>query len=249
MKKSLTILLMMVVFSCEIVTKQIYASNQNMVGDLSIRKDGRACNEPHKILGHLSERGREMPKGIYDHHKIRGEKRAPFTREHLNNLSKAHKGQKRSKKSIEKQRQSMMGKLVKDLRGRRFGRLLVIREAGRSKDERVLWGCICDCGKKKTVRGHDLVQSKIKSCGCLMGVPGISRRSRAYDKWRLAVFERDNYTCVSCDKVGGRLHAHHIKSYDDYPELRLVVSNGSTLCPPCHAKLQPKHKKKVIRCG
>lgn len=38
---------------CGICTKQSYLSNQNMAEDLSIRKDGKACTEPHKILGHL----------------------------------------------------------------------------------------------------------------------------------------------------------------------------------------------------
>jgi len=55
-----------------------------------------------------------------------------------------------------------------------------------------------------------------------------------YRKWRLKVFMRDNFTCVSCGKVGGHLEAHHIKRWIQYPKLRYVVENGITLCKECH---------------
>jgi 5-methylcytosine-specific restriction endonuclease McrA len=48
------------------------------------------------------------------------------------------------------------------------------------------------------------------------------------------VFERDKHTCQHCGITGVKMHAHHIKPYASHPELRLVVSNGLTLCEPCH---------------
>lgn len=61
------------------------------------------------------------------------------------------------------------------------------------------------------------------------------RNSDAYKLWRKAVFERDNYTCVYCgDAPGGRLEADHIKLFSLFPELRLDLDNGQTLCQPCH---------------
>ena len=64
-----------------------------------------------------------------------------------------------------------------------------------------------------------------------------SPRSRAELKeWRRAVFQRDNYTCQICGHRGGRLNADHIKAYVRYPELRLDVNNGRTLCEACHRK-------------
>lgn len=60
------------------------------------------------------------------------------------------------------------------------------------------------------------------------------RQSEVYKAWRTLVFERDDYTCVTCGVKGGKLHADHIKPFAFYPELRLEVTNGRTLCVPCH---------------
>ena len=57
-----------------------------------------------------------------------------------------------------------MGKKI-DLTGHRFGRLVVIREAGR-KNGHVVWLCRCDCGNEVTVRGNCLTSGHTSSCGC-----------------------------------------------------------------------------------
>ena len=54
--------------------------------------------------------------------------------------------------------------------------------------------------------------------------------------WRLAVFERDKYTCQECGCIGGKLNADHIKPLSIFPELALDLENGQTLCVPCHKK-------------
>ena len=68
------------------------------------------------------------------------------------------------------------------------------------------------------------------------------RKSEEYKNWRMRVFERDNFKCQVCGKVGGELNAHHIKEFSEYPELRFEVDNGITLCVNCHKKI---HGKKV----
>lgn len=60
------------------------------------------------------------------------------------------------------------------------------------------------------------------------------RKSEEYRLWRVAVFERDSYTCVWCGIKGSILNADHIKPFCDYPELRFAIDNGRTLCAPCH---------------
>lgn len=71
------------------------------------------------------------------------------------------------------------------------------------------------------------------------------RASEEYASWRKSVFERDGYKCVVCYN-GGALHADHIKPFAYYPELRLDVSNGRTLCVPCH-KLTDTYMSKVFK--
>jgi hypothetical protein len=62
-----------------------------------------------------------------------------------------------------------------------------------------------------------------------------------YNEWRVKVFKRDNFICQNCKKTSNELkkekikiNADHIKPFCNYPELRYEVSNGRTLCVPCH---------------
>lgn len=53
-------------------------------------------------------------------------------------------------------------------------------------------------------------------------------------EWSKAVRRRDK-VCQECG-ASDRLHAHHIKRWRDYPELRYELSNGITLCHACHER-------------
>lgn len=53
-----------------------------------------------------------------------------------------------------------------DLRGQRFGRLTVIREA-ENIGVYTAWECRCDCGKTIICKTHALRSGQRKSCGCL----------------------------------------------------------------------------------
>lgn len=62
----------------------------------------------------------------------------------------------------------MAGKL-KDLTGRRFGRLVVISHFTRPRSNGLLrqyWECLCDCGVTTDVRGDGLIGGDYISCGC-----------------------------------------------------------------------------------
>jgi hypothetical protein len=63
------------------------------------------------------------------------------------------------------------GGKIKDLTGKKFGRLLIIK---RAKDyvysdnkKRLVWECLCDCGKVTNVLSCGIVSGNTKSCGCL----------------------------------------------------------------------------------
>lgn len=56
-----------------------------------------------------------------------------------------------------------------NLTGKKFGRLLVIKQEGtmsNGKGSIKSWLCKCDCGKKIIVRGRCLTSKNTKSCGC-----------------------------------------------------------------------------------
>lgn len=62
------------------------------------------------------------------------------------------------------------------------------------------------------------------------------RKSSDYSNWRRKIFERDNFTCVICKKVGGTLNADHIIPFCESEEKRFDLDNGRTLCTECHLK-------------
>lgn len=63
-----------------------------------------------------------------------------------------------------------------DLSGKRYGRLLVARQAGRDKHGNVMWLCRCDCKTEKAINGESLRQGHTKSCGCLNSELATARK-------------------------------------------------------------------------
>jgi 5-methylcytosine-specific restriction endonuclease McrA len=77
-------------------------------------------------------------------------------------------------------------------------------------------------------------------------VSGIIQRNEIeVSAWRKSVLSRDNYTCVDCGSTES-LHAHHILPWSEYPELRIEVENGETLCGDCHSNKHPKMGKAMF---
>ena len=64
-----------------------------------------------------------------------------------------------------------MGKLI-DETGNRYGRLIVLEEAGRDRFGNTLWLCQCECGNTIVVQGASLRAKRTQSCGCLRGEKG-----------------------------------------------------------------------------
>ena len=57
--------------------------------------------------------------------------------------------------------------LLKDLTGKKFGRLEVTKRTENDKNGRAVFWCKCECGKKIKVSGKSLSAGITKSCGCL----------------------------------------------------------------------------------
>lgn len=63
------------------------------------------------------------------------------------------------------------------------------------------------------------------------------RNDVAYQEWRKSVWSRDGFICRLRDvNCGGRIEAHHILSWRNFPELRYEINNGITLCHAHHPK-------------
>lgn len=87
------------------------------------------------------------------------------------------------------------------------------------------------------------------------GISSAGKRARskaAYHQWKAAVFANADWKCEGCGAehssichhCGHRiiLHAHHIKEFSDFPELRYEPKNGMALCERCHGS---EHHKKM----
>lgn len=76
----------------------------------------------------------------------------------------------------------------------------------------------------------------------------VVSRSFEYKLWRSRIFKRDGYICQVCRvPSSGKLQAHHKKSFKDFPEERVSVDNGITLCESCHNKLHADDRRGRIQ--
>ena len=150
-------------------------------------------------------------------------------------------------------------KQVKDLTGKRFGRLLVIKQEKSIRPKVVRWICKCDCGKVKSYLGSSLKGRKTISCGCYRNEqvikavggsknwnynPTLTAEERTFRRilqhaeekiWRSFVFQRDGFTCRICkDPKKYELRAHHLDAWHWAKDKRFELGNGITLCVNCH---------------
>lgn len=81
------------------------------------------------------------------------------------------------------------------------------------------------------------------------GIEFRKKSDRAYDdsaymEWRKQVKNRDGWKCKIASKdCHGRLEAHHILPWRDYPELRYETNNGITLCQAHHPRKRAEEKR------
>lgn len=109
---------------------------------------------------------------------------------------------------------------MEDLSGRRFGRLIVLRESDPStpmpsgKRER-RWLCLCDCGKEKIVRQENLIAGRTTSCGCYASelLPTLVSRRQLYDGTDLSLLARKEGNRSNASGVRGVYYEQSIKMW------------------------------------
>lgn len=70
------------------------------------------------------------------------------------------------------------------------------------------------------------------------------RNNPEYKQWRNEVWKRDAFKCrISNGDCCGRIEAHHILSWSEYPELRYQPNNGITLCHAHHPRKRAEEKR------
>lgn len=57
--------------------------------------------------------------------------------------------------------------MIKDITGQKFGRLTAIKYVYSDKSRTAVWQCKCNCGNIVNVKGTELRNGQVKSCGCL----------------------------------------------------------------------------------
>ncbi len=119
---------------------------------------------------------------------------------------------------------------VSDIKGRRFGRWLVIRRNGKTPAGQAQWYCRCDCGKRSTVPGANLRQGLTQSCGCLkvekQTKHGMSN-TPMHHVWIVMRFRCENQSDRNYHRYGGR----GIKVCDRWSDFTKFLSDMGP-CPP-----------------
>lgn len=74
-----------------------------------------------------------------------------------------------------------MCRTMKDISGRRFGKLVVIKPTGDKKGNNYLWLCKCDCGRTIVTKSANLTSGGTQSCGCLR-IKNITKHGGTHER-------------------------------------------------------------------
>lgn len=73
-------------------------------------------------------------------------------------------------------------RISKQLEGKRFGKLTVLKRLDKKKHDCYVWLCRCDCGNLCEVRTDGLTRGETKSCGCIHIASLDDKRRKLYVK-------------------------------------------------------------------
>lgn len=152
----------------------------------------------------------------------KGKKRPQISDEHRKKLSASHIGQVAWNKG-----KKMNDEFCKKISVRQLGRKQIRSDAGKKS-----------FSEKMSGENHPRwVKDRTKRLERLrLGA------SENWKNWRKAVFERDGYKCLDCG-TGGYLEPHHIIPLKQTLSRAFDVTNGISLCRPCHKMTMGKELK------
>lgn len=72
------------------------------------------------------------------------------------------------------------------------------------------------------------------------------RNDSLYREWRANVWKRDAFKCKLANQdCQGRIEAHHILNWQNFPEFRYQLNNGITVCHAHHPRKRAEEKQLV----
>jgi 5-methylcytosine-specific restriction endonuclease McrA len=155
-----------------------------------------------------------------------------MTEEHREKISRTMK--KRGIKPTEKARKANLEYLL----GRKVPSEIKMKISKKLKGKK-----LTEEHRLKMVGKHNSPNTEFKRKKGMVYKRAEHPTNKKYISWRIGVFKRDNFTCQACEKIGGRLQAHHIQPWVGFKELRYEVNNGITLCVDCHKLTHKKNGK------
>ena len=144
--------------------------------------------------------------------------------------NKLRKGEKLSEKTRKKMSKVKRGKMPKNLKS--------------------LWKIPWTTERRKKARDANKGEKSWNWKGGITPLRNQIYNSYQYRQWISDVLTRDNFTCQKCGKKGGKLSAHHIKSFSLILQENNIktleealncselwnINNGLTLDQTCHEK-------------
>lgn len=93
---------------------------------------------------------------------------------------------------------------IKDISGRRFGRLFALRPVGRNdRNGSAMWFCLCNCGGQLVANGASLRYGSVQSCGCLFK-ESCDRRWEKYKSRQKLIGAKLNQLGIPIKEIGFR---------------------------------------------
>lgn len=101
-----------------------------------------------------------------------------------------------------------MSKLI-DITGNKYNMLTVLGRVENDKNGQSRWECICECGNKTIVKGANLKNGAVKSCGCLVHRPALNKKhgesnTPLYRMWTSMIYRCDNPKYIAYKYYGAR---------------------------------------------